>query len=245
MKQVQGGAVTETSHEPGSNKRLSSVVVARLMGLESLTDFSIEVETSKIMPPLNDHPSLILSRNGDEYKQNHASVSPRVYLKIKLASQQQEDNDESTKKPLFMILETMQTTRRVFENKEQSLDSQKSDQSGSPTVKKTISPKRSEPMNQATRPTKMATETMMMTGGEIGIWVTLIPHFRIKPPGLQNVFPNLYLVRMLAASYRSFKIVFNMRIDADLFKVAVMKLLSQRQLKRKPMRELQEPPGET
>nr|GEV88463.1 hypothetical protein [Tanacetum cinerariifolium] len=145
MKQVQGGAVTETSHEPGSNK-------------------SIEVETSKIMPPLNDHPSLILSRNGDEYKQNHAFVSPRVYLKIKPASQQQEDNDESTKKPLFMILETMQTTRRVFENKEQSLDSQKSDQSGSPTVKKTISPKRSEPMNQATRPTKMATETMMMAG---------------------------------------------------------------------------------
>nr|GEU71274.1 DUF3741-associated sequence motif protein [Tanacetum cinerariifolium] len=32
------------------------------------------------------------------------------------------------------------------------------------TVKKTISPKRSEPMNQATKPTKMATETMMMAG---------------------------------------------------------------------------------
>nr|GEX95951.1 hypothetical protein [Tanacetum cinerariifolium] len=82
MKKVQGGAETETSHETGSNKRLSSVVVARLMGLES------------------------------------CSVSPRVYLKIKPASQQQEDNDESTKKPLFM----------------------------------------------ATRPTKMATETMMMAG---------------------------------------------------------------------------------
>ncbi|GKE22364.1 hypothetical protein Tco_1433876 [Tanacetum coccineum] len=164
MKQVQGGAETETSHEPGSNKRLSSVVVARLMGLESLTDFSNEVETSKIMPPLNDHPSSRLSRNGEEYKQNHGSVSPRVYLKIKPASQQQEDNDESIKKPLFMILETMQTTRRVLENKEQSLDSQKSDQSGSRTVKKTISPKRREPMNQTTRPTKMATETMMMAG---------------------------------------------------------------------------------
>ncbi|GJZ77365.1 hypothetical protein Tco_0642037 [Tanacetum coccineum] len=164
MKQVQGGAETETSHEPGSNKRLSSVVVARLMGLESLTDFSSEVETSKIMPPLNDHPSSRLSRNGEEYKQNHGSVSPRVYLKIKPASQQQEDNDESTKKPLFMILETMQTTRRVLENKEQSLDSQKSDQSCSLTVKKTISSKRREPMNQATRPTKIAIETMMMAG---------------------------------------------------------------------------------
>ncbi|GJZ97588.1 hypothetical protein Tco_0670041 [Tanacetum coccineum] len=31
---------------------------------------------------------------------------------------------------LKQILETMQTTRRVLENKEQSLDSQKSDQSG-------------------------------------------------------------------------------------------------------------------
>ncbi|GJS27968.1 longifolia 1-like protein [Tanacetum coccineum] len=162
MEQVQGGAENETSHEPGSNKRPSPGVVARLMGLESLTDSSSEVKTSKIMPPLNDHPSSRLSRNGEEYKQNHGSVSPRVYLKIKPASQQQEDNDELTKKLLFMILETMQTTRRVLENKE--LDSQKCDQSGSPTVKKTISPKRREPINQATRPTKMATETKMMAG---------------------------------------------------------------------------------
>nr|GEY92953.1 protein longifolia 2-like [Tanacetum cinerariifolium] len=80
MKQVQRGAETKASHEPGSNKRLSSVVVARLMGLESLTDFSIEVETSRIMPPLNDHPSLRLSRNGDEYKQNHASLSGGVLV---------------------------------------------------------------------------------------------------------------------------------------------------------------------
>nr|GEU85871.1 protein longifolia 1-like [Tanacetum cinerariifolium] len=78
MKQVQGGAETETSHEPGNNKRLSSVVVARLMGLESLTDFSSKVETSKIMPPLNEHPSSRLSKNGEEYKQNHGFVSPRV-----------------------------------------------------------------------------------------------------------------------------------------------------------------------
>nr|GEU82345.1 protein longifolia 1-like [Tanacetum cinerariifolium] len=98
MKQVQGGAETETSYDPGSNKRLTSVVVARLMGLESLTDFSSEVETSKIMTPLNDHPISRLSRNGDEYKQSHGFVSPRVYLNIKLASQQQEDNDDSTKK---------------------------------------------------------------------------------------------------------------------------------------------------
>ncbi|GKC00680.1 hypothetical protein Tco_0986816, partial [Tanacetum coccineum] len=62
---------------------------------------------------------------------------------------------------LKQILETMQTTRRVLENKE--LDSQKCDQSGSPTVKKTTSPKRCEPINQAARPTKMATETKMMT----------------------------------------------------------------------------------
>ncbi|GKC22099.1 hypothetical protein Tco_1024249 [Tanacetum coccineum] len=104
MKQVQGGAETKTSHEPGSNKRpSSSVVVARLMGLESLTDFSSEVETSKIMPPLNDHPSSRLSRNGEEYKQNHGSVSLRVYLKIKPASQQQEDNESRQKKPLFMV----------------------------------------------------------------------------------------------------------------------------------------------
>ncbi|GKA56850.1 hypothetical protein Tco_0755922 [Tanacetum coccineum] len=103
MKQVQGGVETETSHEPGSNKRLSSVVMARLMGLESLTVFSSEVETSKIMPPLNDNPSSRLSRNGEEYKQTHGSISPRVYLKIKPTSQQQEDTDESTKKPLFMV----------------------------------------------------------------------------------------------------------------------------------------------
>ncbi|GKE27997.1 hypothetical protein Tco_1443381 [Tanacetum coccineum] len=73
------------------------------MGLVSLTDFSSEVETSKTMPPLNDHPSSRLSRNGEEYKQNLGFVSPRVYLKIKPASQQQEDNDESTKKPLFIV----------------------------------------------------------------------------------------------------------------------------------------------
>ncbi|GJV47333.1 longifolia 1-like protein [Tanacetum coccineum] len=188
MKQVQGCAVIETSHEPGSNKRPSSGVVARLMGLESLTDSSSEVETPKIVPPLNDRPSSRWSRNGEEYKQNHGSVSPRVYLKIKPASQQQEDSDRVGKKTsvygemekrlsalefktsgkdlraLKQILETMQTTRRVLENKEQSLDSQKSDQPGSPTVKKTISPKRREPMNQATRSTKMATETMLMTG---------------------------------------------------------------------------------
>nr|GFB23073.1 protein longifolia 1-like [Tanacetum cinerariifolium] len=63
MKQVQWGVKTDTFHGPGSNKRLSSVIVARLMGLESLTDFSSEVETSKIMPPLNNHPSSRLSRN--------------------------------------------------------------------------------------------------------------------------------------------------------------------------------------
>ncbi|GJY08489.1 longifolia 1-like protein [Tanacetum coccineum] len=103
MEQVQGGAKNKTSHEPGSNKRPSPGVVARLMGLESLTDSSSEVKTSKIMSPLNDHPSSRLSRNGEEYKQNHGSVSPRVYLKIKLASQQQEDNDELTKKLLFMV----------------------------------------------------------------------------------------------------------------------------------------------
>ncbi|GKA58563.1 hypothetical protein Tco_0757751 [Tanacetum coccineum] len=65
---------------------------------------------------------------------------------------------------LKQILKTRQTTRRVLENKEQSLDSQKSDQSGSSTVKKTVYPKRRDPMNQATRPMKMGTETMMMEG---------------------------------------------------------------------------------
>ena len=93
MKQVQGGAETETSHEPESNKRPSSGVVARLMGLENLTDSSSEVETSKITPPLNDHPSSRWSRNGEEYKQNHGSVYSRVYLKIKPASDQQENSE--------------------------------------------------------------------------------------------------------------------------------------------------------
>ena len=79
-------------------------------------------------------------------------MSPRVYLKIKPASQQQEDSDRVLKKPsvygemekrlsalefktsgkdlraLKQILETMQTTRRVLENKERSMDSQTSDQ---------------------------------------------------------------------------------------------------------------------
>ncbi|GKB92196.1 hypothetical protein Tco_0964468 [Tanacetum coccineum] len=168
------------------------------------------------MPPLNDHPSSRLSRNGEQYKQNHGSVSPRVYLKIKPASQQQEDNDESTKKTfvyggiekrssalefktsgkylgalkqiletssgawrattpskLFIappMLETMQTTRRVLENKEQSLDSQKSDQSGSPT--------------------KMATETMMMAG------IHNANHMA-KKAGVVLISENLYLFSRL------------------------------------------------
>nr|GEY88182.1 hypothetical protein [Tanacetum cinerariifolium] len=92
MKQVQGGAETETSHKPRGYKKPSSGVVAQLMGLESLTNSSSKVETSKIMWPLNNNPSSIWPRNGK-------------YLKA-----------------LKQILETMQTIRRVLENKEQSLD---------------------------------------------------------------------------------------------------------------------------
>nr|GEZ08938.1 protein longifolia 1-like [Tanacetum cinerariifolium] len=161
-----------------------------------------EVETSNIMPPLNDHPISRLSKNGDEYKQSHGSVSPRVYLNIKLALQHQEDNDELTKKTsVYGGMEKRSSaiefkiSRKYLRAPKQkqcnpqeecwktkgNLWSQKSDQSSSPTVKKTISPKSREPMNQATRSTKMAIETMMMAG------IHSANHSRIKKSTMNSI----------------------------------------------------------
>ncbi|KAI3777012.1 hypothetical protein L1987_46805 [Smallanthus sonchifolius] len=166
-------SMNESRSEPGSNKRPSSGIVARLMGLDSLTDSVCEVETVKIKPAFGDQLG---------------SSSPRVHSKIKPALQPQESGDHGSKKPsvygemekrlrelgfetsgedliaLKHIVEAMQMKKTVFENKEQSLDSQKNDQPGSPTVKGPDSPKRRELLNRAVTPAKMATEPVMVTG---------------------------------------------------------------------------------
>ncbi|KAI3762003.1 hypothetical protein L1987_52426 [Smallanthus sonchifolius] len=166
-------SMNESRSEPGSNKRPSSGIVARLMGLDSLTDSICEVETVKIKQAFGDQLG---------------SSSPRVYSKIKPALQPQESGDSGSKKPsvygemekrlrelgfetsgedlrvLKHIVEAMQMKKTVFDNKEQSLDSPKNDQPGSPTVKGPNSPKRRELLNRAVTPAKTATKPVMVTG---------------------------------------------------------------------------------
>ncbi|KAK1432924.1 hypothetical protein QVD17_09827 [Tagetes erecta] len=158
--------------EPGSNKRPSSGVVARLMGLDSLTESVCEVETSNIKPVCSDRL---------------VSSSPRVHLKVRPALQQREGSDRVSNKPsvygemekmwnvlefntsgkdlraLKQVLEAMQMTKTGLNNKEQPLNIEKPNQPSSPTVKGTNSPKRRELVNRAIKPAKMATEPKMIS----------------------------------------------------------------------------------
>ncbi|KAF5791961.1 putative protein LONGIFOLIA [Helianthus annuus] len=158
--------------EPGSNKRPSSGVVARLMGLDSLTDSVCEVESLKIKQNVSDQP---------------LSNSPRVHSRIRPALQQYEGSYRAKKPSVYgemekmlnelkfstsgkdlralkQILEAIQMTKTGVKNQEQSLEIQKPDQPCSPSVKGTSSPKRRELVNRAMKPAKMATELKMMTG---------------------------------------------------------------------------------
>ncbi|KAK9054038.1 hypothetical protein SSX86_025114 [Deinandra increscens subsp. villosa] len=74
-------SMNESRSDPGSNKRPSSGIVARLMGLDSLTDSICEVETVKIKSDFGD-------------RLGSSSPSPRVHSKIKPALQQQEGGDK-------------------------------------------------------------------------------------------------------------------------------------------------------
>ncbi|KVH92655.1 hypothetical protein Ccrd_005315 [Cynara cardunculus var. scolymus] len=81
---ISSSQTLNQSQKPGSNKRPSSGVVARLMGLENLTDSIHEVETLKIKPSLDDESvsSSRWSSKVEIVKENYvsASVSPRVRL---------------------------------------------------------------------------------------------------------------------------------------------------------------------
>lgn len=174
-------SMNESRSESGSNKTPSSGVVARLMGLESLTTDSIcKVENMKIKSAFSDKlvSGSRWSRDGDECKHNHVSVSPRVYLmqegvnpvyQIPSVYGEMEKRLSAIEfKPsgkdlraLKQILEAMQMNKT--ENKRQSLDIQKTEQIYSPTVKGPISPKRREILNRGVKPAKMKTESMMVT----------------------------------------------------------------------------------
>ncbi|KAI7724528.1 hypothetical protein M8C21_004545, partial [Ambrosia artemisiifolia] len=153
---------------PGSNKRPSSGVVARLMGLDSLTDSASDVEPLKIKLDSGDH---LVSR------------SPRLQSKIRPALQQYTGCDRARKPSVYgemekmlnelkfntsgkdlralkQILETIQMNKTGLKNQQQPLEIQKPDQPCSPTVKGTNSPNRHELKNW----TKVATEPKMITG---------------------------------------------------------------------------------
>ncbi|KAI3665820.1 hypothetical protein L6452_44455 [Arctium lappa] len=67
----------DQTHEPGSNKRPPSSVVARLMGLEVLHDFMNEGEILKIKPCLDDE-MISLSRSRKREESNHnVSIPPQ------------------------------------------------------------------------------------------------------------------------------------------------------------------------
>ncbi|KAK9067175.1 hypothetical protein SSX86_014500 [Deinandra increscens subsp. villosa] len=165
-------SMNDSRSEPGSNKRPSSGVIARLMGLDSLTDSICEDETLKIQPAFSDQ---------------RVSSSPRVPAKMKPALQQQRECDRPFKKPsvygemekmldelkfntsgkdlraLKQILEAIQMTKTGLNKEGQSLELRKPDQPCSPTVKGASSPKRSELLNRAMKPEKMAREPKMIT----------------------------------------------------------------------------------
>ncbi|KAL8234053.1 hypothetical protein R6Q59_020153 [Mikania micrantha] len=168
-KKSQVNSKYESRSEPGSNKKPSSGIVARLMGLDSLTGSISEAETVKVKL---------------DFGAQLDSSSRRVHLKIKPVLQQHEHGDWDPKKQSVygemnalgfktsqedlrahkQVVEGMQMTKTVFDNKEQSLSSQKNVQPGSPMIKGTGSPTRHELLNQAVKQAKTAKEPMMVTG---------------------------------------------------------------------------------
>ncbi|KAI7742747.1 hypothetical protein M8C21_022025 [Ambrosia artemisiifolia] len=155
-------SMNELRSELRSN-RPSSGIVARLMGLDGLTDSMCEAETLKVKPPF-----------GDQLGER----SPKMHSKIKPDLQQHESGDRGSKRPSVYgemekrlsalevktsrkdlktfkkIVEAMQMTETAFE---------KNDQPGSPTVKGASSPKKIELLNRAVRPAKTATEPATVT----------------------------------------------------------------------------------
>ncbi|MFS7948016.1 putative protein LONGIFOLIA [Helianthus anomalus] len=135
----------EPRSEPRISNRSSSGIVARLMGLDGLTDSICEVKPA--------------------YGDQLGSHSPKMHSKIKPALQRQESCDRGSREPFKTsgedlrafkkIVEAMQMTKTAFE---------KSDQPGSPTVKGNSSPKKHELLNRSVKPAKMATEPVMVTG---------------------------------------------------------------------------------
>ncbi|XP_076929176.1 protein LONGIFOLIA 1-like isoform X2 [Bidens hawaiensis] len=148
--------------EPGSNKRPSSGVVARLMGLDSLTDSVCEVDQlvsssprvqSKIRPALQQH------EGGDRARK------PSVYGEMeKMLNELKFNTSAKDLRALKQILEAIQMTKTGLKNKEQSLETHKPDPPCSPTVKGTSSPKRRELVNQTSKPAKMGAEPKLITG---------------------------------------------------------------------------------
>ncbi|XP_076931149.1 protein LONGIFOLIA 1-like isoform X3 [Bidens hawaiensis] len=151
-----------TRSEPGSNKKPSSGVVARLMGLDSLTDSVCEVDQlvsssprvqSKIRPALQQH------EGGDWVRK------PSVYGEMeKMLNELKFNTSAKDLRALKQILEAIQMTKTGLKNKEQSLETHKPDPPCSPTVKGTSSPKRRELVNQTSKPAKMGAEPKMITG---------------------------------------------------------------------------------
>ncbi|XP_071710097.1 protein LONGIFOLIA 1-like [Rutidosis leptorrhynchoides] len=167
-----GNFTSESKREPGSNKRPSSGVVARLMGLENLTDSVPEVANLKIKQAFNDQlvSSPRWSRQSEECKHNHVSVSPRVHLnntksgalapasvycemekRLSVLEFKTSGNDL---RALKQILEAMQTNKMGLDSKDQ-----KTEQPGSPVINRTSSPK-----SRTVKPRKVDTVSMMVTG---------------------------------------------------------------------------------
>ncbi|KAD0157047.1 hypothetical protein E3N88_44708 [Mikania micrantha] len=146
------------------DRRPSSGVVARLMGLDSLIDSGFEAQTLK---------------NKQAFSDQLVSNSPRVHAKIKPALQQHEGDDRTYKKPsgygemekMFDAIKIntygkdLRALKQILEAIQMSktLDLQKPDQPYSPMVKGTSSPKRHKLVNQAMEHANMAPEPKMIT----------------------------------------------------------------------------------
>lgn len=164
-------STNESRSEPGSNKRPSSGVVARLMGLESLPDSVCEVETVKAKLPFDDQlgSSSKWSREGEECKQNQTSVYGDMEKRLSALEFKTSGKDL---RALTQILEAMQMSKTDLEKY----------QPGSPTAR-ICSPKRRELVNQTMKPPKMVTESMTTTGFNDAHRTTTK---QVKDPTLRN-----------------------------------------------------------
>ncbi|KAL4581979.1 hypothetical protein LXL04_006515 [Taraxacum kok-saghyz] len=128
--------------EPGSNKRPSSGVVARLMGLEgfSFTDSIVEVETLKIKKPILDQ-ELVSRFKKMEGKKGSFSVYGEMEKRLSGIEFKASGKDL---RALKQILE-------AIKNKEQSFDTEKIVKPVSVMVKGT----RREPVNREVKPAKL------------------------------------------------------------------------------------------